>query len=276
MHEFASFNHRIFPANDIKIKAISSAALYGKGIFTTLGIFNFRPFLWKKHWLRLNSNAHSIALDLSEYGEESVSRSVNELISKNKIGNARCRITFFDESASRIWQRGNQRSRTSLLIQTADLRKAKQNISLTISPFPVNSKSPLAGIKSCNYLEPIFALEDAGLRGFDEAVRLNENGKICSASMANIFWIKGKRIFTPSLKTGCLAGTMREYILESREVSEVEAGLKALQDADRIFLTSSGIGIVQAGIFQEKSFSRQLHELTQIISHPQINSDNYE
>ncbi|MEO6589891.1 MAG: aminotransferase class IV, partial [Pyrinomonadaceae bacterium] len=118
-----------------------------------------------------------------------------------------------------------------------------------ISPFLVNSTSPLAGVKSCDYLENIIALEEAEQRGFDEAVRLNERGEIVSACMANIFWRKSGRLFTPLLKTGCLAGTMREFVLENEDGFEIKMSLDSLENADEIFLTSAGLGICKVSEF---------------------------
>ncbi len=242
MHKFASFNHQILPSTDITVNAISSASLYGKGVFTTLAICNSQPFLWEKHWHRLNDNAIKVGIDLSNFSEHTVYKSLENIIEKNNALNARCRLTFFDESSSRIWETEGTDG-ISLLIQTAELREVKEHFSVTVSPFLINSTSPLSGVKSCNYLENVLALEDAKSKEFDEAIRLNERNQITSACMANVFWQTGGKLFTPSLKTGCLAGTIREFVLESKEVFEVEKGLEILDDTDVIFLTSTGIGI---------------------------------
>lgn len=244
MHFFVSFNRQVTSAAEINLNALSSAALYGRGIFTSLAIYDKKPFLWEKHWRRLSRNASKIGVDLSDFSEESVMSSLTEIIEQNKIKNARARITFFDESPSKIWT-FDAKEKTSLLIQTADLKQPKENLTLTVSPFLINSTSPLAGVKSCNYLENILALEEARKRNFGEAIRLNERGDIVSVCMANIFWQKNGKLFTPSKKTGCLAGTTRELILEKRQVFEVEENLETLQNAEAIFLTSSGIGIVK-------------------------------
>lgn len=268
MHKFASFNHEILPANNININAISSASLYGKGVFTTLAIYNSKPFLWKKHWYRLNNNAEKLGIDSSKFKEQKVYHSIEEIIKKNNIKNSRCRITFFDESASKIWQTSNK-NKTSLLIQTADSHKIKQNISVTLSPFLINSKSPLAGVKSCNYLENILALEDAKKAGFDEAIRINETNEVVSACLANIFWFEydKKELFTPGLETGCLAGTIREFLMERFNVIETKKEInELLRDAEFLFITSSGINVVQISDFdKEIKFANELHELTQII-----------
>ena len=172
-----------------------------------------------------------------------------DAISETGIANGRARITFSDESQSPIWAQSGEK-KTGLSIIIAERRPVPANFRLTMSPHRVNTTSPLVGIKSCNYLEHLLAFEEASKRGFHEAVRVNERGEIASASMANVFWTKDGNLFTPSLKTGCLAGTTREYILENLDCDEVETGLEDLGSADRIFLTSAGIRAIAVAEFE--------------------------
>ena len=60
MHKFVFFNQQLISNSDSKISAVSSAALYGKGVFTTVAIKDKKAFLWEKHWRRLNDNAEKI------------------------------------------------------------------------------------------------------------------------------------------------------------------------------------------------------------------------
>ena len=242
MNPRVSLNFRILPAEKTFLSAVSSAAFYGKGVFTTLAVYNAKPFLWEKHWRRIADNASKIGIDLTDFGEKAVKNALSELILLNNLKTGRARLTFFDEAAGRLWNLESNR-KTSFLVTTAELQTADDELRLTVSPYPVNSGSPLAGIKSCCYLENLLALEDARRRGFDEALRLNEKGEIVSASMANIFWVKGENIFTPALETGCLPGTTRALVMENFPVSETRSGLEELSGAEEIFLTSAGIGI---------------------------------
>lgn len=268
MHKSISFNHQICLSKTANLSAISPASLYGYGVFTTIAIYNSKPFLWEKHWRRVSENALQIGIDLTECSEDSVHQSLMQLIAENGVINGRARLTFFDESAKGAWQI-KSKNKTSLLITTADFRPVDE-INLTVSPYRINSKSPLINIKSCNYLENLLAIEDAKKRGFNETIRLNENAEIASATMANIFWCKDNQIFTPSLKTGCLAGTMREFLLDNFEILEVAETIESLQNADEIFLTSAGIGIAKVSKFEDKKlesfqiaekFSNILHQV---------------
>lgn len=186
-------------------------------------------------------------MDVSEHNEASVRRVLDHEIEKHNVTEGRARITLADERPSPIWTSDNAGGDppTSISVVLGELREVNEVFRLDRSPYTVNSLSPLAGTKTCNYLEPLIAIEEAKRDGSDEAVRLNEHGHIVSACMANIFWLKDGVIFTPSLSSGCLAGTTREFILEEMTVSQVEAGSDVLETADAIYLTSAALGVRQ-------------------------------
>lgn len=262
MHSSISFNRQIIPAADAAVSALSSAALYGSGVFTTIAIYDRKPFQWHRHWQRLTENAEKLHIRISEFESETVADSLAELIEKNNVETGRARVTFFDEAASGIWSFENAR-RTSLLITTADARETSEELRLTLSPFTVNSKSPLAGVKSCNYLENLLSLEEAKSRGFDEAVRLNERGEVTSACMANLFWIDGETLYTPSLETGCLEGTTRAFVIEiakelGLDIYTLATDFDEIYRADEIFLTSAGIGITSVSNLDNESYRNEI------------------
>jgi branched-subunit amino acid aminotransferase/4-amino-4-deoxychorismate lyase len=262
MHRFASFNQKLRSPDQINLSAASSAAFYGRGVFTSLAIYNQKPFQWEKHWRRLVENAAKIKLNISDFSEIEIKNALFETINQNKIENARARITFFDESASGVWSFETNR-KTSVLITTADFIKSKNDFHLTVSPFRVNSKSPLINIKSCNYLENVLALENSKENDFSEAVRVNERGEIVSACMANIFWIKDGEIYTPALETGCLDGTTRSFVINLAneigfEIIFIKTTLEELLEADEVFLTSAGISVASVKKIDEKNFDNKI------------------
>jgi branched-subunit amino acid aminotransferase/4-amino-4-deoxychorismate lyase len=242
----------------------SNILLYGKGVFTTVAIRDGAPFLWEKHWRRLSSNLVSVDIDLSNHSEPSVLDALVALIEENQIVSGRVRITVFDDHQSLIW-RGESSGSTRLSIITGGVREVPNNFNLTVSPYPVNSRSPLAGIKSCNYLENILAMDEAKSRGFHEAVRVNERGHITGGCMSNIFWAKGGRLFTPALSTGCLPGTTREFTLENFECEEVEAAIGELDAAEAIYMTSAGIGIAAVAEFDGRPLPYPQHPITELF-----------
>jgi len=264
MHKVALLNGNFIDADNARIGGLSSAALYGRGVFTTIAIYDGKPFLFDKHLRRLGSNADVIGLTNVDDEIDKLEQQLNELINENSISNGRARITLFDASVSQIWTDSNK-DKIDTLVITADQKEVPAEIRLTVSPYAVNSRSPLAGVKSCNYLENILAIDEANERGFDEAIRLNEKGEITSACMANVFWLKGDQISTPALSTGCLAGTMREFIVEHFDGCEVEATIDELLSADLVFISSAGIGIRQVRKLADREFVDSAHPLLDLL-----------
>jgi len=260
MHEFVSFNNKMLRADKAVIPAASSAGLYGKGVFTTIAVHDGKPFLWEKHRERLQSDAARVGIHIWEYPEETVSAALRGLIGKNNVETGRARVTFFDERGGGAWPVDTELE-TSLLITTGDARPVSKNFKVTVSPYVLNSRSPLAGVKSCNYLENLLALDEARGRGFDEAIRLNERGLLASACMANIFWRERGQLYTPGLASGCLAGTTRGFVIEKFGAIETDAGPQALETADAIILTSAGWGMIEAADFDGRRLEVRNYDL---------------
>lgn len=221
----------------------SNAALYGAGIFTTIAIRNGEPLFWDKHWRRLTGDAARVGIDLAGYSKQATCSVLVDAIRKRGIVNGRARITFTDERSSPTWSGSEPEQDTNLDLIVGENRPVPSPFRLTVSPYPVNSRSPLAGVKSCNYLENILAINEAKGRGFHEGIRVNERGHITGGCMSNVFWVKGNRLYTPALSTGCLPGTTREFVLENVECDEVEAGFDEIWGAQAVFMTSAGLGI---------------------------------
>lgn len=242
----------------------SKSILYGCGVFSSIRVLNSLPFLWGKHWRRLVDNAMKVGIELSEYSEVITRHALDEIIAKHSLSNGRARITFADSSSSDFWV-GKCEKKIDLLIITGDIRKVPANFRLGISPYHVNSCSPLTGVKTCNYLDKILALDEAKARGFDEAIQVNERNVVVSATMANVFWLKEDSLCTPSLRTGCLPGTTREFVMENLDCREVEVTLDELDSADAIFLTSAGLGVVQVAEYESRRFRKTAHPILELL-----------
>ena len=265
MHNAIHFNGAIGPATHANIPALSPAVLYGKGVFTTIAVYDGTPFLWEKHWRRLTHDGKVLGIDLTERSEESVRTALDEIVSSNSVSDGRARITFFDESPSAVWPSDSEAA-TSVLITTGDRRPVSKDFKVEISQARVSSISRTARIKSCNYLDNLLAYEEAERQGFNEAIRLNERGEVTSGCMANVFWLEGEKLCTPSLMTGCLAGTTREFVLENLEVEEVNVGKERIEASEALFLTSSGLGVARVSELSGRRLAGENHPILGLIS----------
>lgn len=263
MHTRIIHNHRLTERSKARLSAITGATLHGRGVFTTLAVYRGKPFLWPEHWARLTEHAARAGVDSTDFDEETTTASLARLIAANKVERGRARVMLLARDAGSIWKVAQREgaAATDLLIITADARAVTEDsLALTVSPHRANSLSPLAGVKSLNYLEHVLAWEEARARDFDEALIFNERGEVVSATTANIFWVANGTLYTPALSTGTLSGTTRARVIalaEDLSVPHVEGvyDLAHLVDADEIFLTSSGLGVAHVTAFDFRRYT---------------------
>jgi len=271
VHPVIYLNKTMVEATKARVAPVSSAMLYGRGVFTTLAVFNTQPFLWSKHWHRLTVHAAKLDIDLTGCNEKNVGEALLKLIAVNRVEMGRARVIFLARSGRDIWKAKLQGTKkTDLLIMTGDARKVADGLSLAVSPYRVNTLSPLSGIKSLNYLHQVLSREEANSRDFDEAVVLNERGEIASGTMSNIFWARNGTLHTPNLTCGALAGVTRECVIEIADklfIPLVEGvyEMSDLVDADEIFLTSSGLGVAPVTTFDFRRYAVEAGSIVAMI-----------
>jgi len=272
LHPVISLNRTMVEATKARVAAVSSAALYGRGVFTTLAVYDSKPFLWSKHWQRLAAHAAKLDIDHAGCTEKSVGEAVARLIAVNQVKDGRARVTMLALSGRDFWKAKLPSARkTDLLIMTGEThRVSASGLSLAVSPYRTNTFSPLSGVKSLNYLDHVLAKEEARSRDFDEAVVLNERGEIVSATTANIFWARNGTVHTPNLSTGALAGITRECVIDiaNKHFIPLVEGvyeMADLVDADEIFLTSSGIGVAPITTFDFRRYSVEPESIVNVI-----------
>lgn len=260
-------------ATKARVAPVSSAMLYGRGVFTTVAIYNSEPFLWASHWQRLANHAAKLDVEVSGLSKENVGQALNKLIAVNGVKQGRARVILLARSGRDIWKTKPAGSKnTDLLIMTGDAHRTPANgISLAVSPYRVSTFSPTSGIKSLNYLDHVLSWEEAQSRDFDEAVILNERGEIVSATLANIFWVTNGTIHTPALSTGAIAGITRECVIDIANKHFIPAvegtyEMADLTEADQIFLTSSGLGIAPVTTFDFRRYGVESVQLVATLS----------
>ncbi len=262
MHPVIYLNKVMLEATKARVAPVSSAMLYGRGVFTTVAIYNGKPFLWPDHWRRLKDHAERLNVNHAGCTADSVGEAVSKLAAVNQVKDGRARVILLARSGRDFWKSKNTGGRkTDLLIMTGDPQKVPAaGMSLAVSPYRVNTLSPLAGIRSLNYLEQVLSWEEAQARDFDEAVLLNERGEIVSATMANLFWVRDGTLLTPALSTGATAGITRAAVISLAEklfipIIEGTFELSDLVDAEEIFLTSSSIDVALVTTFDFRRYS---------------------
>ena len=102
-----------------------------------------------------------------------------------------------------------------------------------------------------NSLKYVLAAIEKKESKMDDLIILDASGYISETIDKNIFWISDKTIFTPAVKTGCIAGVMLDHLMDTWNVERknVVAGfyeLKSLKQAEKIFACNAS-GVYEVG-----------------------------
>ncbi len=137
----------------------------------------------------------------------------------------------------------------SLLVSARPRGQSPDALSVWVCGDRRPAQNSLFSHKTLNYLGNILARREAVERGFDEALFLDTDGAVAETSCHNVFWVRGKKLFTPSAECPVLPGVTREIVLHSarRLGYEPVCGNFPLEDllsSDYAFLTNAVAGIV--------------------------------
>ncbi|RRA40461.1 aminodeoxychorismate lyase, partial [Cronobacter sakazakii] len=125
----------------------------------------------------------------------------------------------------------------------------ERGVSLATSPVRLGRNPHLAGIKHLNRLEQVLIRTHLEQTSADEALVLDSEGWVTECCAANLFWRKGKAVFTPRLDQAGVDGLMRRHIIgllnqSVWRLSEINAPASALEEADEVFICNALMPLV--------------------------------
>jgi branched-chain amino acid aminotransferase len=198
--------------------------------------------------------------------ERELFRIIKRMLNKNRFfrsGIITCRIFIGSTETNTII--------SSFAFPGFDFPISKPGLIINFSEFEKYMGNPLNQFAFFN--DPHWKFAEARLQGttFNNSIFLNEKGFVCDCISANIFIIKGKVLYTPSVKTGCYTDSLRNQILEiarNLNIKVLESDEIAKEDIiqmSEIFLASEENGIQWVLGIGTKRFvhlySEKIHEL---------------
>lgn len=241
--DFTCLNGQILPTADARLPVSDRGLRFGDGVFETIRLVEGVPYQWEAHLARLTSGLDALRIVPPDADWHASARQLLQTMGI-RDGFLRLAVTRGTGSAG---YRPLPQARANWIIEYIAPSPAPSTPSrLWLSSMHRPSPKALPfSHKLAQGVNSTLALMEATDHGCDEAILLSANGTLSCAASANLFWIKGSRMFTPSLSTGCLAGVTRATLLAARPdtVHECEAEPATLDSADAVFLTSTRLGV---------------------------------
>lgn len=224
------------------VSAEDRGLLLGDGLFETIRLEHGRPRRLSRHLDRLRKSALAMGLTVP-FDEADILAAVAAAEPVADLGVAR--LTLTRGSGGRGLDASADVSPTAVISVRA-YAAPRTPARLFIASATRNEGALSGRHKTLSYADNVAARRQARDAGFDEAVMLNGQGHIACAAAANIFWIQGRALFTPSLSCGALNGVTRACVLKQANEMDVRIGRfpeRRLFEADAVFLTNALMGV---------------------------------
>ena len=254
MHNFlkiAYFKNQFVPFEQANISIATHALHYGTGAFGGMrGIPNpdnpnqILLFRLDRHCHRLSDSAKLLNYDLPA---DKIQQVILDFVKKNKPKKSFYIRPFVYTSDLGIAPRLHKIAKDFFIygLELGDYLPP-EGISCRISSWyrQEDRSLPLRGKISGAYITSSLAKTEAVESGFDEAILMNSQGKVCEASGMNIFIIRNGKLITPGFNQDILEGITRDSVLtiardlgivtEERAIDKTE-----LLIADEVFLSGT-------------------------------------
>lgn len=248
MGNFFNYNGKIFTEATPVIGADSRGLRYGDGLFETMKIKNGQILYANEHFARLWKGLKVLQFDIPKhFTPELLEEQILAVAQKNKhTEHARVRLNII---------RGNgglydpENLSPNYIIQTWPLSETigqwnSNGLILDIYTDAQKNCDILSNLKHNNYLVYAMAALFAKQQKCNDAIVLNNFGRVCDATIANIFIVTNNSIFTPALSEGCVEGIMRKNIIDVLKNTETPVTQSAITQeellvADEIFITNA-------------------------------------
>lgn len=258
--------HALF-AGEGRIERLSPANrgfAYGDGLFETMRVYQGTLPLWPQHLARLRVGAQRLGVTLPDAAFmqaqiaamlEGVGAAVLKLLVTRGDGG---RGYAPAADATPVWAL----SLHPLPVVQTDLRLHHCEITLAHQP-------TLAGIKHCNRLEHVLARAEVVRAGMDEGVLCDSDGRLISATAANVLVRRAGRWFTPPVERCGVAGVLRGWLLAQGLLEVADLSFEDVKNADALALCNAVRGILSVSSFEARRWHahRETAELSMPLMH---------
>ena len=236
-------NDKLVDIDKASISVADSGFLYGAGLFETMRSQNSVVFALRDHLDRLFVSAEVLSIN-NPYDREYIANAITELLSANKLTDARLRLTLTNGPMTE----SEEQRKSTLLITAAKFRSYppeyyKNGVLAVLCPFKQNPIDPASGRKTTSYFSRMIALNLAHQKRAAEAIWFTLDNRLAEGCISNVFLVKDSKLFTPPINTPVLPGVARKTVCRlarqnSIKLTEKHLTIDDLLGADEVFMTN--------------------------------------
>ncbi len=251
---------RQVPLAEARVSVLTHAFLYGTAVFE--GIRGYRAaagngvllFRLREHYVRLERSCRVIGISLKQ-DVDTLCRITTDLVRANRFREDIYVRPVAYKAGERIGVHLSDES--ELVVVTVPFGKylaEDRPLALGVSTWRRAEDNAIPGRAKVNggYVNLALAASEVRSSGYDEAILLNEDGRVSEAAGMNIFLVRDGRLITPDVSANLLEGITRDAIRvlaldEGIPFEERPIGRTELYVADEVFLAGTAAQVAPVG-----------------------------
>jgi branched-chain amino acid aminotransferase len=258
------FDGKLVPWREANVHILTHALHYASSVFEGQRAYNGEIFKLHEHSQRLHESAKILGFEIP-WSVAEVETACKEVLKANNLVDAYMRpVAWRGSEAMGVSAQGTKPHMAIAAWEWGkyfDPRLAEKGIRLDIARYrrpapytaPVHSKA--AGL----YMICTLSRQQAESRGYDDALMFDWRGQVAEATGANVFFVRGNELHTPT--PDCfLDGITRRTVMDlarNRGVEVVERPIwpDELESFEQMFLTGSAAEVTFVGSAGPWSFA---------------------
>lgn len=242
---------------------------YGDAVFETIRVQQGKILFWEDHYFRLMASMRIMRMEIPmDFTPEFLSEQILKLVTESQLTakTAIVKMLVYRDAA------GLYKPQENTVGYVISLREIDSPFyTVTEGDYEVElykdhylSPSLLSTLKTNNKALQVLGSIYAEENGYANCLVVNTDKQVVEALNGNLFLVKGDRVKTPPLSTGCLDGIMRkqilklllelpDYLIEQAPISPFE-----LQKADELFVTNVVQGIRPITKYRKKDYANNV------------------
>ncbi|MDZ7773663.1 MAG: aminotransferase class IV [Balneolaceae bacterium] len=241
------YNGELRLADETLFPAGARPVLYGDGCFETFRSYSGSMLHFADHLERMIHGLEYLDINIPKVLQDSKFQSfVHKLLNENGRADREAMVRL------QVWREGGrgyrpeEDARTGYVLTCGQLPQKTSDLTLaTVSTRRIPEASLASRFKLSGGTNYIRAATEAADMGADDALMLTTDGMVSETTIANVFWLKGNSVSTPSEHCDLLPGITRGIVLKllrrmgDLQVKEGAFGLEELQEADAAWVCNS-------------------------------------
>lgn len=258
MNDYLAFYQGEFvKEDDIKISVRSKAFNYGLGCFEGIRAYwneekkQLYVFRMREHYERLLQSCKALYINIP-YTVDDLCNATVELLKRNNFKTTvYIRPVAYKDSSKLAPTLYDDEDKLVIYCQPLNKFMDKEAFRVCVSSWRRISDNmiPARTKPTGGYLNSALASMEAVRNGYDEAIFLTDDGKVCEGPGENIFIFKNGKVVTPPASDNILEGITRDMVIrlakdelklpvEERSISRTE-----LYSADEVFFSGTAMEV---------------------------------